>query len=184
MSATSSIRWHPASDAVGAAQLREVLERGSSQVVKQAPHRGVRRVTLGGLDVHVKHYGEGLGRWLRGPRARHEYEITREVGRRGVPTLEALAWGEGAAGSCLVTRTLPDAEALSDVLARPLTPRLRWAIAEALGAFLARAHRAGVRHDDLHPGNVLVVFGPCRERPPCRSASRLESRDTQPGVAA
>jgi tRNA A-37 threonylcarbamoyl transferase component Bud32 len=155
MGATSSIVWHPASDAVGRARLRELLERGSSQVVKKAPHRGVRRVTLGGLDVHVKHYGEGVGRCLLGPRARREYEITREVARRGVATLEALAWGEDAGGSYLVTRTLPDASLL-DVLASPLTARLRQQIAKALGTFLARAHRAGVRHDDLHPGNLLM----------------------------
>src|SRR5262249_5316576 len=83
------------------------------------------------------------------------YAITCEVARRGVATLEPLAWGEDAAGSYLVTRTLPGAVALADVLASPLPPRLRQAIAKALGAFLARAHRAGVRHDDLHPGNVL-----------------------------
>src|SRR4051794_21354182 len=107
MSAPSPIRWHVASDAVGPAELRRLLERGESRAVKQAPHRAVRRVTLDSLDAHVKHYGEGAGRRLRGPRARHEYEITREVARRGVPTLEALAWGEDAAASYLVTRTLP-----------------------------------------------------------------------------
>src|SRR5262245_34107482 len=153
------IRWHPASDAVGPDVLHELLERGSAQVVKQTPHRAIRRITLGELDAHVKHYGEGLGRWLRGPRARNEYAITCEVARRGVATLEPLAWGEDAAGSYLVTRTLPGAVALADVLASPLPPRLRQAIAKALGAFLARAHRAGVRHDDLHPGNVLFRVG-------------------------
>src|SRR5262249_44154814 len=120
----------------------------------------IRRLTLGDLDAHVKHYGDGLGRWLRGARARHEYSITREVARRGVATLEALAWGEDSRGSYLVTRTLPGAVALADVLASPLTPRSRKGIAKALGAFLARAHRAGIRHDDLHPGNVLFRQGP------------------------
>ena len=33
---------------------------------------------------------------------------------------------------------------------------MRRRLAEALGCFLARTHRAGVRHDDLHPGNLLV----------------------------
>ena len=74
--------------------LTDLLQRGQSKVVKQAPHRVVSRVTLDDVDVHVKHYGEGVARWLRGSRARYEYEITREVARRGVPTLEALAWSE------------------------------------------------------------------------------------------
>src|SRR5262245_45311733 len=134
------IRWHPAPDAAGPDELNDLLERGSAQVVKQTPHRSIRRVSFGELDAHVKRYGEGRWRWLRGPRARNEYAITREIARRGVPTLQALAWGEDASSSYLVTRTLPGAS-LADVLASPLTPRLGQAIAKALGAFLARAHR-------------------------------------------
>jgi tRNA A-37 threonylcarbamoyl transferase component Bud32 len=154
MSTESTIRWHPAPGT--RADALALLIHGKNQVIKEASHRVVRRIVLDGLDVHIKHYREGISRYFRGDRARREYEITREVARRGVPTLEALAWGEDIRGSYLVTRTLPDTVALSDFLESPLSPPLRQAIAVALGTFLARAHRAGVRHEDLHPGNLLV----------------------------
>src|SRR5205085_905003 len=102
---------------------------------------------------------EGLGRLLRGCRAAREFSVTREVARRGVPTLDALAWGEAGAASYLVTRTLPGAVSLLDLLQGPVEPSPRQQLARLVGDLLARSHRAGVRHDDLHPGNVLV----CRE---------------------
>ncbi|MFO0843669.1 MAG: hypothetical protein U0797_14940, partial [Gemmataceae bacterium] len=33
--------------------------------VKRAPHRGVFRVVLGGLDLHVKHYRGDARDWVR-----------------------------------------------------------------------------------------------------------------------
>lgn len=151
------IRWHLA-PGFALAELLALLQRGERSAVKEAPHRGVFRAVLGGLDVHVKHYAEGRGRLFRACRARREFETTREVARRGVPTPQALAWGEDAKGSYLVTRTLPRSRNLIDVLAGPVSPSLRQALAVGLGAFLARAHAAGVRHDDLHPGNLLVAL--------------------------
>src|SRR3954469_12533636 len=65
--------------------------------VKLAPHRDVFRVRLDGLDLHVKHYrpdGRERLRWfVRQLKAHSEYERGLEVLRRGVPTLEPLAWG-------------------------------------------------------------------------------------------
>src|SRR5439155_8036940 len=37
---------------------------------------------------------------------------------------------------------------------------IRRRLARVLGTFLARMHVAGVIHDDLHPGNLLVRLGP------------------------
>ncbi len=151
------IRWHLAPGWEGPPPpLEEWCAAGLAGVVKQAPHRTVWEVRLPGLHLHVKHYREGLGRRLRGARAAREFALTCEVARRGVPTLEALAWGEDGTASYLITRTLPQALELAELLQRPLPPRLRQSLARQLGEFLALAHTAGVRHDDLHPGNVLV----------------------------
>lgn len=143
-------------------------------VVKEAPHRTVHHVRRDGLDVHVKHYRGDLREWwrclARGRRAVREFRLTREVARRGVPTLEVLAVAEranpwGRSDSYLVTRTLPDVQPLLDYLEYelPLKPpnvlaALRQRLAAAVGELLAVKHRAGVRHDDLHPGNLLVRF--------------------------
>jgi tRNA A-37 threonylcarbamoyl transferase component Bud32 len=150
------------------------LDLVESAVVKHVPHRDVSRVVVGGLDLHVKHYKGDARDWarclFRGRRAVREFAICREVARRGVPTVEALGVGEyanrlGASDSVLVTRTLPDARPLLDYLehelpALPLALRAvtRQRLALALGELLARQHRAGVRHTDLHPGNILVRF--------------------------
>ncbi len=155
-------------------RLEEWLASGAAQIVKDAPHRTVYRVVLPGLDFHLKHYRGDRHEWLRAllrpSKGRAEYVITREVARRGVPTLEALACGEyanrrtGAAlDSFVITRTLPDAVSLVDyfeqvlpTLPPPEYTRVRQRLALALGTFLARKHRAGLRHDDLHPLNLMI----------------------------
>jgi tRNA A-37 threonylcarbamoyl transferase component Bud32 len=158
----------------GGLRLEEWLAAGQAEVVKQTPHRAVYRVVLPGLDFHVKHYKgdrrDRLRRLLRGSRAAREYAVGREVAARGVPAPEVLAWGEsasrlGPSDSFLLTRTVPDAVPLVDflesrlpALPRPLRAVLLQRLARALGEFLARKHRSGVRHDDLHPGNLLVRF--------------------------
>jgi tRNA A-37 threonylcarbamoyl transferase component Bud32 len=161
MDATAAISWHLSPGWDGPPPRLGVWQAaGLVRVVKQAPHRTVWQVSLPGLDVHVKVYRESACRWLRGSRARREYHITREAARRGVSTLDALAWGEDGSASYIITRSLPDAVPFSDLWLGPLAPGQRQELARALGAFLASVHAAGLRHDDLHPGNVLV----CRDR--------------------
>jgi tRNA A-37 threonylcarbamoyl transferase component Bud32 len=162
------------SELFGPAGLRmdEWLASGAAVIVKHAPHRTVYRVVLPGHDIYVKHYRGNRREWLRSlfrpSKGRAEHDITRETARRGVPTLQALAFGETVSRravpeSYLITRTLPDAIPLVDYLEErlPALPEphracTRHALAQALGVFLARKHRAGLRHDDLHPGNLLI----------------------------
>jgi tRNA A-37 threonylcarbamoyl transferase component Bud32 len=151
-------------------RLAEWLAGGAAHVVKQAPHRTVYRVELPGLDFHLKLYPmTGRRAWLRGlvrpSKARAEYDRTVAVAGRGVPTFEPLAVGEGdnPRASFLLTRTLPGAVPLNDFLDDPPPDwgaGLRQELARALADLLARMHDAGVRHDDLHPGNLLVRRGP------------------------
>jgi tRNA A-37 threonylcarbamoyl transferase component Bud32 len=149
----------------------ECLADGTARVVKSGPHRTVYRLSIGGLDVHLKHYhpaGGGALRDLLPSPARREYRRTLAVARRGVATLQPLAFGEtrrghGPRSSYLLTRTLPDARPLDQVLETtlPALPsrqqaRLRQRLSAALGRFLARLHQTGVAHRDLHPGNLLL----------------------------
>jgi len=152
-------------------RLAEWLADGTAQVAKQAPHRAIYRVRLPGLDLFLKEYPRHGGkswlrRLLRGNKAVGEYDRALAVAARGVPTVEPLAVGEtveGRGADYLVTRTLPDVRPLNAFLEStlPTLPPerqtcLRQRLARRLGELLARMHDGGVRHDDLHPGNLLL----------------------------
>jgi tRNA A-37 threonylcarbamoyl transferase component Bud32 len=150
-------------------RLNEWLATGQARAVKHGPHRTVYHVVLAGLDFHCKHNHPAdrrawLRELLRPSKALREYEQALAVAARGVPTIEPLAFSAaGPRGSFLLTRTLPEAWPLDSFLEStlPLWPaprrlRLRQRLAVALGRLLARMHDAGIRHHDLHPGNLLV----------------------------
>jgi tRNA A-37 threonylcarbamoyl transferase component Bud32 len=152
-------------------RLAEWLATGEAIIIKKAPHCTVYRVVLPDLDFHLKHYHPADARsrarsLIRASKAKSEAERTREAGARGVPTLEPLAVGESPDGSYLLTRTVRDALTLTAFLEEELPrfdarrqARVRQRLATALGRFLAQMHDAGVVHDDLHPGNLLVRLG-------------------------
>ncbi|HEV3257683.1 MAG TPA: lipopolysaccharide kinase InaA family protein [Gemmataceae bacterium] len=157
-------------------RLDEWLRSGEAQVVKHGPHRTVYRVRLSGLDFHLKHYRTvGVRGWLRQlvrpAKARREYQRTLAVAARRVPTFVPLGVGEGRAGpvpgdSFLLTLSLEDTESLRAFLEttfhsldRGRQTRVRQRLAAALGELVARMHDAGIVHNDLHAGNLLVRLG-------------------------
>ncbi len=159
-------------DATGL-RLADWLADGRARVVKQAPHRTIYRVGLDGLTFYLKHYPVcDLRGWLRQlvrpSKARSEYRKALAVAARGVPTFVPLGVGEerarfGAGASYLLTENLEETEPLDAFLETALPrlaparrTRLRQALAVSLGELVARMHEAGVRHNDLHPANVLV----------------------------
>jgi tRNA A-37 threonylcarbamoyl transferase component Bud32 len=161
----------------GGLRLQTWLDAGWATVVKQNAQRTVYRVTLAGLDFHLKLYRgadrrDRLRRLVRPSRASLEYDRCVSVAERGVPTLVPLAVGEACRGKgprcCyLATRTLPEAHPLGGYLETSLPAlaperqaRLRQRLAVALGRLLAHMHLAGVTHHDLHPGNLLLRLGP------------------------
>jgi tRNA A-37 threonylcarbamoyl transferase component Bud32 len=153
-------------------RLEEWLAAGQAQVVKHGPHRTVYHVVLPGLDLHIKQNRVADTRaWLRElvrpSKARSEYNRALAVSGRGVLTIEPLAIGEtvhDSATQCsfLITRTLADAQPLNTFLDTLADwpdwrrTRMRQRLAGALGALLAQMHDAGITHDDLHPGNLLL----------------------------
>jgi tRNA A-37 threonylcarbamoyl transferase component Bud32 len=174
------VHWHIAAEyrdlLLGPDGLRldEWQRAGLAQVVKHGPHRTVYRVFLPGLDFYVKHYRlMNVRAWLRElvrpAKALVEYRRALAIAGRGVATVEPLAvgWRDtllGAGASFLITRSLNDTEALNTFLestfpslsAREQTA-LHQQLADELGRFVARLHRAGVVHHDFHTGNILVA---------------------------
>ena len=145
-------------------RLDDWLRAGRARVIKQGPHRAVWSVVLPGLDFHLKHNRVmDVRAWLRElvrpAKAHSEFDIARAIAARGVPTIEPLAFGEriGQPGeSFLITRSLVGAVPLQAYLDTAMPALPRQALARELGRFVARLHAAGVRHDDLHQGNILI----------------------------
>ncbi len=149
-------------------RLDEWLREGKARVVKQGPHRVVYFLDLPGLRAYLKHYRlhdtrARLRELVRPSKARMEWERTLAVAARGVPTFELIALGERGnrlrpGDSFLLTRALEETESLQTFLERlpPRAARLRQRLAVALGELLARMHDTGIRHNDLHAGNLLV----------------------------
>jgi len=153
-------------------RLADWLASGHAHFIKKSPHCDVYRVVLPELDFYLKHYHPSDARsrarsLLRASKARAEADRTRQVAARDVPTLEVLACGDGPEGSFLLTRTVAGAQTLTEFLETTLSSfdaprraRVRQRLAVVLGRFLARMHEAGVVHEDLHPGNLLLRLGP------------------------
>jgi len=154
-------------------RLEEWVAAGEARVVKQGAHRTVYRVDSAESAFYVKHYRcpslSDLARNVLRPTAsRREFYKALELARRGVPTIEPIALGEsrraGLVGqNYLVTRAIPRTMSLL-ALASEFLPRLsidrqqllRARLAEALASLCVQLHRAGVFHNDLHGGNILV----------------------------
>ena len=152
------------------------LAEGRGQVVKSGVHRTVYRVDAPAGQLFVKHYRcpqwwKALTHLFRGSASRREWRHAREIERRAVPTVLPVALGEQRwAGvvrdSVLVTEAIVPSTSLAayldDLLPRldpPEAARRRRALIIALARLCACAHAAGVDHNDLHIGNVLVGHG-------------------------
>jgi tRNA A-37 threonylcarbamoyl transferase component Bud32 len=164
-------------------RLDEWRRSGRLTVVKESQHRGIYRVRLPDLDLHVKQYRRvGLRGWLRElirpNKARREARLAQEIRARGIRTPEPLGWADGG----IITRTERGTSLLSFI---ETSPDHRFA--HALGRFVADLHAAGVMHHDPHPGNVIVDgtsdelqfslldLHAVRLGPPCSWAERLEN---------
>ena len=160
-------RWRDRLLADGRVPLDDWLHSDGAEKIKDGRFRTVYRVRVGELDLHVKQCRPvgpraWLREWLRPAKALLEFRRIREVARRHVPTLQALACGVarcvGPADSYLITESLGDTMSLASFLKTPPAPGSRQTLCRELGRFLALLHRAGVCHTDLHPGNILLKW--------------------------
>ncbi len=136
-------------------------------VLKDEPATRVVVRGAGGDAVVEKTYRNRGLRWLqslwRQSRAQREHGHLAAIHAAGVPCLQPVRWSErrhlgGVDESTLVTRLLPDATSLKAVLqALPRDDHLRPDLATAMGALLARLHRAGFLWCTPMPRNVLVA---------------------------
>jgi len=98
--------------------------------------------------------------WQGADRTRpfREFLLLAEIARLGLPGPQVVAARYCREGlfyrADLITRRIADARTVADCLA---AGRLDRALAEAVGALVARFHQAGIWHADLNAHNVLVT---------------------------
>jgi tRNA A-37 threonylcarbamoyl transferase component Bud32 len=171
--------WREALLSGGTLPIDRWVREGRAVTVKQGAGRIVYRVDLPHRSFFLKHLRGGgivqaLKQLFRPGACRREYERARELARRGVPAVAPVALGERRRGSLLVdsfliTEAVPQACSLDEFLTQhwprvPFATRfaLRRRLIEAAARLCATAHAAGVFHDDLHGGNILVRLDTCR----------------------
>jgi tRNA A-37 threonylcarbamoyl transferase component Bud32 len=109
---------------------------------------------------HPRELRDRLKSWLR-PRVRREYRAAAALHAAGVPVAEPIACAWVETEGLLVTRALPGArDAVAAWQECRAEPARRAAYLAGLSAFLGVLVRCGVRHPDLHLGNVLVAEAP------------------------
>lgn len=157
----------------GRLRLDEWRDLGLVETVKSGPHRVVWRVSLPTGAIYVKQFlvptwREVLRQWFRRGKGRNEGKRARTLSRAGVPTIRPVALGERRVRkflfeNYLISPEIADATPLDRFLREdlPAMPPRRAAIVRrrvtvALGALTARLHASGMRHDDFHPGNLLL----------------------------
>ncbi|MBL8748897.1 MAG: hypothetical protein JNK78_07045 [Planctomycetes bacterium] len=164
------------------------LAREHLEVLKAEAATVVERLGAGADAVVRKVYRNRGSRWfqtfVRRSRAEREYHNLRAVEATGVRCTTAIAWSARRRfgfvdESTLVTRFLPDARTLKQVLA-DLSPSEAWrtraALAAAMGRLVARMHRGGFLWATPMPRNVLVLGDP--------AAAELAVCDTPAGIRA
>ncbi len=166
------LRWHMAPGAAGV-DLDDPSSR--MRVVKHGLHRTVYRIDLPQGNFFLKHQRclslrDILRNIIRPSGSRREYEKSAELTRREIPTLHAVAWGERrelgiVREHCLLTKAVPRScslleffEAKDTWIPNASQPAFDRQLCVLLAELCAKAHRAGVWHDDLHPGNILLRF--------------------------
>ncbi|MCK5804491.1 MAG: hypothetical protein KAI66_16755 [Lentisphaeria bacterium] len=130
--------------------------------VKRNWRRTVYRVNIDGDSYFLKHTrGDRFTSWVRGMlhcNGRLEFESGRALENAGVPVVPHLAWARRGADSVVVTAAVEPSRDLDDCWETARRdPHLRPALLAAIATLLESMARAGVKHRDFHPGNVLVT---------------------------
>ena len=139
-------------------ELRDVTGgRGAAWFIESDSRRwALRHYRRGGF---IAHFSQDRYLWMGEDRVRAfaEWRLLDELCRLGLPVpkpvaarYERLGWSYRCD---LITQRIVGAAPLSAVLARDSLPEPQW---RAIGAAIARLHRAGVDHADLNAHNILI----------------------------
>lgn len=154
-------------------RVEQWLRDGAGQIVKHGAHRTVYRIDLPQQTLFVKHYRcpRWLGVWrylIEASHSRREWRKALEVARRKVPTARPVAIAEQQRGGLVrdnyyVCEGIPNSQSLDDyvglelpLLSATIRSRQQRQMIVSLARLMAAAHEAGIDHNDLHTGNILI----------------------------
>lgn len=155
----------------GGLKLDAWRQEGRLEVVKDGLHRSVYRLQLPEGGFYIKHYRindwRALARNLLRPcKAILEVNARTKVAAAGIETFDTIAVGctrkRGIAlDSFLVTRAIDGTQTLHEFILNGSGSSqapfpFRRNLACRLGELTAQLHRAGLVHQDYHPGNILI----------------------------
>lgn len=126
----------------------------SPHLLKHSPARQV-LVVEGRVQKRFRHPGWIARLWDRS-RARREFTTLRRLAEAGIPVPHPRTVARGPGGWTVEMDWLREARPLAAWLDEPAWPFDAARLARELGRLLARVHRLGLDHPDLHAGNVLV----------------------------
>lgn len=134
----------------------------SGEVVKDNSGRTVWRVrTSNRRGLYVKRFKyPGLVQKVRmriSDKARQEFGNLRRLHDRRIACPMPVAYARDPESSWLITEELAEAEVIQGILAsRSMTPSELRPMLFGLGAYVRGLHDAGLHHQDLHVGNLLI----------------------------
>lgn len=146
-----------------------IAERPTTRIELQGPHGPVICYLKRHAPAKLKEYLKPLIR-LRWPRigAQPEWDAICDFQEIGIPTMTPVACGRKGRESLLLTLAIEGCEKLSDWMKRTLRPINSEQVAAArriiceVAAVVRKMHHAGLHHQDLYAGHILLPHDAAR----------------------
>jgi len=168
-----AVRWLVLSgfqgEMIGASapEWNDLDQNENARLIKSNPQRRIYRLEYNQRVFYVKYYyvmnmRDKLKWSLRNSPGQTEFENLTYAQQQAVPAAKPLGWGlgyvNGRMAGMLITESLGEVVPLEDAIWRlnqvdPGSLKIKLA---AAGKLVAQLHRAGIKHSDLHTGNILL----------------------------
>ncbi|MCK5270870.1 MAG: lipopolysaccharide heptosyltransferase I, partial [Sedimentisphaerales bacterium] len=150
-----------------APEWNDLGQNENARLIKSNPRRRIYRLEYNQRVFYVKYYyvmnvRDRLKWSLRNSPGQTEFENLTYARQQAVPAAKPLGWGigyvNGQMAGMLITESLGEVVSLEDVIWRldPVDPDSLKIKLAATGRLIAQMHRAGIKHSDLHTGNILL----------------------------
>jgi len=131
------------------------------ELVKQNRRRSVYRLAFPDRSFYVKHdHPVSLRNKLKSPlrcKCEEEYLSGHALADAGISTVRYVGWAQAGLDSLVVSEEVPNACTFAEAWRHVRTTEHAEPFLDAVGRFFATLVNSGIRHPDLHSGNILVT---------------------------